>query len=70
MDAIVTTKLEMTKAPATNTELAPLSERLAQICRALFLMESTARLARLRPATGSPALAGSYKSTNQENTRA
>ena len=38
----------MTQPEATNTELAPLSERLAQICRTLFLMESTERLARLR----------------------
>ncbi len=41
-------KPEMTQPEATNTELAPLSERLAQICRTLFLMESTERLARLR----------------------
>ena len=56
MDAIVTTKPAMTKAEATNTELAPLSDRLAQICRTLFLMESTARLARLheRHTTGTP----------------
>jgi hypothetical protein len=41
-------KPEMTQAEATNTELAPLSERLAQICRTLFLMASTEHLARLR----------------------
>jgi hypothetical protein len=51
----------MTQPKATNTDLAPLSERLAQIFRTLFLMESTERLVRIA-ATRSP----SYKNTNQE----
>ncbi|HEY2402126.1 MAG TPA: hypothetical protein VGI23_17360 [Steroidobacteraceae bacterium] len=37
----------MTQPEATNTDLAPLSDRLAQIFRTLFLMETTERLARL-----------------------